>query len=188
MFKLLTMTLLFVVISGQSGLSQSSSLDSYKLCGLHQKARQLAKLIISDPEQKRIKLVCNSLLAKVAEEKAKEMASLKRVSHVGRSYANRRLLKAGYPLSEIYPRLFENNVEAIAGGIKNPEEMWQEFKDSDAHRTHLLAEHEFYQLQDKIGVGFYSDSKTPHVEYWVVYIAHQNGDEEYIGKIAKSKD
>ncbi|PHS16793.1 MAG: hypothetical protein COA86_11035 [Kangiella sp.] len=160
----------------------------YKKCGLNNKARALAKLIINDLRQNRTLLKCNSKLSIIAEKKAIEMSKLGRVSHIGKSPANRRLINEGYALSKIYPSLFENNVEAVAGGISDPSEVWIEFKESRAHRIHLLAEHKFYLLQNEIGVGFYSDKKTAHVEYWVVYIAHQREKEIYRGSIAESKN
>lgn len=157
-------------------------------CGLNAPARALATLVIQDPEQQRKRLVCNRLLSEIADAKAREMAALQRVAHLGWNSANRRLIDAGYPLSSIYPRLLENNVEAIAGGLSDPEAVWREFKASDTHRMHLLGEHEFYRLQDEIGAGFYEDPSSPHVEYWVVYIAHRGGDERYRGEIAESKE
>jgi uncharacterized protein YkwD len=183
--------LLFIILasslSAQADQSKSSS-TNFSLCGLNKQSRQLAKLIITDPNQQRTQLSCNPLLAKIANLKAKEMAKLEHVSHIGRKAANRRLIDSGYALSRIYPRMFENNVEAVAGGIKDAKSMWRSFKQSDGHRTHLLAEHEFYLLQNEIGVGFFKDKKTAHVEYWVVYIAHQNELKTYQGEIAKSKD
>ncbi len=148
----------------------------------------LAQLVIEDPEQKILRLDCNLKLSKIANDKAKEMTHLGRVSHIGRNPANKRLIDAGYRLSKIYPRFLENNVEAIAGGITNPNLVWKKFKNSNDHRMHLLAEHEFYRLQNEIGVGFYADKKSPHVEYWVIYIAHQNPSNDYNGRIAKSKE
>lgn len=157
-------------------------------CGSSEQARKLASLIINDPQQRREVLECNGLLSAIADAKAREMASLGRVDHMGRSFSNRRLVDSGYPLSDLYPRGMENNVEAIAGGISSAEEMWQEFRASPVHRVHLLAEHEFYLLQDEIGVGFFEAPHSPHVEYWVVYVAHQDGDERYRGSIAASKN
>jgi len=157
-------------------------------CGFNAKARELAALVINDPQQRRSRLACNAQLAAIADVKAREMAELGRVQHVGRSAANRRLIEAGYPLSSIYPRLLENNVEAIAGGIPTAEGVWEAFRQSDAHRAHLLGEHEFYLLQDEIGVGFHEDPRSSHVEYWVVYVAHRGGDAAYRGAIARSKD
>ena len=116
------------------------------------------------------------------------MAEQGRVSHVGRSAANKRLIDADTNLHKIYPRLFENNVEAIAGGTKDPAEVWREFKGSKGHRVHLLAENDFYLTQNEIGVGYFRDNKSPHVYYWVVYVAHQIELVPYKGKAAKSKD
>ena len=160
----------------------------YRDCGLDPKAQQLAARIIKDAEQNRSAIVCNPLLSKIALDKAKEMAELGRVDHIGRMGANKRLIEAGYPLSKIYPRMFENNVEAIAAGYGKPLKMWEQFKNSSGHRTHLLAEHEFYLLQNEIGVGYFRDVKTAHVDYWVVYFAHQEESSPYLGVVAKSKD
>jgi len=168
--------------------AQASQLASYESCGLNQQAQRLAELIINDPLQQRPILACNPLLAKVADAKAREMAEQGRVSHIGRSAANKRLIDAGYNLHKRYPRLFENNVEAIAGGIRSVDEVWQGFKESEGHRSHLLAEDDFYRVQNEIGVGFYRDPKTPHVYYWVVYIAHQIEFMPYRGQVAVSKD
>ena len=162
--------------------------EQYQQCGLHPKAQKLAKLIVEDKKQNRTTMKCSPILAKIALAKAKEMADLGRVDHIGRSAANRRLIDAGYPLSKIYPRMFENNVEAIAGGFGDPEEMWKQFKNSDGHRTHLLAEHEFYKLQNEIAVGYYRDKKTAHIDYWVVYVAHQQETKPFKGIVAQSKD
>jgi len=179
---------LFLCLAIIGLISQKSHASADQNCGLTAKARILAKLIIEDPKQRRSELKCNQLLSKIADQKAREMAELGRVSHIGKNSANMRLVDAGYPLSRIYPRFLENNVKAIAGGLSEPAEMWQEFKDSEGHRMHLLAEHEFYLLQNEIGVGFYYDIKSPHVEYWVVYVAHQIEKTNYKGSIAKSKD
>jgi len=162
--------------------------ENFRNCGLNKKSQQLAKLIIEDKEQNRTNINCSSLLSKIADKKAKEMAELGRVSHIGKHPANRRLTEEGYPLSKIYPRFLENNVEAIAGGISKPETMWKEFKNSAGHRTHLLAEHEFYLLQDDLGVGYYFNENTKHIQYWVVYFAHKNEYKTYTGEIAKSKE
>jgi hypothetical protein len=160
---------------------------NYSQCALHPKAVKLAELIMRDSEQKRVKLTCHPILAKVAAEKAKEMAELQRVTHIGKRGANIRLRDAGYQLAQIYPGMMSNNVEAIAGGIPSPEKMWEEFKGSKGHRVHLLAEHEFYLLQDEIGVGYFYDWHTPHVDYWVVYVAHQKPSLIKV-EVAPSKD
>lgn len=162
--------------------------ENQQSCGNNPEAIRLAKLIINDEGQNRKSLKCNSILSEIADKKAKEMAKLGRVTHIGRNPANRRLRDEGYPLSDVYPGWFANNVEAIAGGMFELAEVWLEFKNSEVHRAHLLAEHEFYLLQNEIGAGYYYDKNSKHGEYWVVYVAHQKENEIYSGEIVKSKD
>ena len=176
--------LLVVLLTSQNVLSENNNGDNED-CGFNEKAKKLARLIINDAQQNRKRLVCNRKLSAIAAAKVKEMAKIKRVRH---RMSNRLLIDAGYPLAKIYPRGLENNVEALAGGISSPEAMWESFKNSKGHRMHLLAEHEFYMQQDEIGVGFISDPKTPHVEYWAVYVAHTEKEQKYLGEIAKSKN
>lgn len=176
--------LVFILFS----FSTLAQAESQQHCGNNPEAIKLAKLIIDDKSQNRKLLRCNSILSEIADKKAKEMATLGRVTHIGRNPANRRLRDEGYSLSEVYPGWFANNVEAIAGGMFDPAEVWLEFKNSEMHRTHLLAEHEFYLLQNEIGAGYYYDKNSKHGKYWVVYVAHQKENEIYTGEIAKSKD
>jgi len=174
----------FILICSQQVWSQPID----ESCGLNEKARKLAALIISNPDQQRSVLTCNAKLAEIAANKAKEMALLGRVTHVGKQSANQRLIDSGYPLADIYPHVMSNQVEAIAGGLSTAEEVLADFLASDSHHMHLLGKHEFYMMQNEIGVGFHYDWKTPHVEYWVVYIAHQNPTANKNVKIAPSKD
>ncbi len=162
--------------------------EDFSNCGLTPQAQKLAKLIIENPEQQRIELKCNPLLAKVAQDKAKEMSELGRVTHIGHSSANQRLIDAGYPLAEIYPRVMSNQVEAISGGLSTAEEAFKGFFNSEDHHMHLMAKHEFYMLQNEIGVGFHYEWSSPHVEYWVVYIAHQEPKVVKNVEVAPSKD
>lgn len=152
-------------------LPQHAMAEDFLECGNNPTARQLAALIINDPGQQRPKLHCNALLTKIAVSKVRDMAAQGWVTHLDRGGANHRVLKAGYELASIYPRWFDNQVEAIAGGFASADIMWEQFKASDAHRTHLLAEHPFYLHQDDIGVAFYQNSSSSHEYYWAVYVA-----------------
>ncbi len=169
-------------------LSLSVAAADYQQCGLTAEAQKLAQLIIESPEQQRTELKCNPLLAKVAQDKAKEMAELGRVTHIGRNSANQRLIDAGYPLAKLYPRVVANQVEAISGGQSTPVEAYQAFFHSEGHHMHLMGKHEFYALQNEIGVGFHYEWSSPHVEYWVVYIAHQEPKVVKNVEVAPSKD
>lgn len=143
-------------------------------CGLTTQSRELAKLIIEDPQQQRRQLKCHPLLAQAAADKAKIMAKSGKVNHfVGGLGANQRLRDLGYNLPPFYSRATGNNVEAVAGGQESPQQAWIEFKNSELHRVLLLGEIPFYAEQNHIGVGHYYEWHSPHVDYWVVYIARE---------------
>ena len=140
-------------------------------CGNNEQAVLLSKLIMEDSEQKRSKIRCNRVLTAVAEAKAIKMADFGLVMHNLGGSPNARLREAGYKLPKHYGGDFNSNqVEAIAGGYSNAIEVWDAFKSSDAHRSHLLGDHEFYLEQDEIGVAFIKKNESTHVEYWVVYL------------------
>ena len=58
--------------------------------------------------------------------------------------------------------------------LKTRPESWL----TTAHRQHLLGELDFYREQQYIGVGFFKDNSTPHVEYWTVYLTKASSDAE----------
>lgn len=154
-------------------------------CGNNKQAQLLVKLIKADSEQNRTIIRCNKLLTQAAKAKAEKMAEFGLVMHNIGGSPNSRLTNEGYRLPEYYGNEFSSNqVEAIAGGYASAEEVWEAFKSSDAHRSHLLAEHEFYVEQDEIGIAFVRKWESPHVEYWVVYLTkgfQQN--QTYTGKV-----
>ncbi|NVK21345.1 MAG: CAP domain-containing protein [Kangiellaceae bacterium] len=167
-------TLLFslVLLINANHIVLASDEQDYTKCGLHPKAIELAKLIINDEEQKRVKLTCNPLLAEIAADKAKEMADLGVVDHFGSKIsANARLREAGYPLRLVDDLGLKNQSEAVQGGFEYADDAWFEFKTSYGHRIHLLGEHSFFLEQDEIGVGYYRKWESPHVDYWAVYVA-----------------
>lgn len=141
-------------------------------CGASPEAKRLAEMILAHPGQQRVALRCNPLLSRIAAEKAREMARTGRVAHYGNMVSpNMRLRRAGYVLPGYYPRGVANQVEAVAGGYGTPEEALAAFLGSQSHREHLLGEHPFYASQDEIGVGYFRDPDSEHVEYWAVYVA-----------------
>lgn len=156
-------------------------------CGNNKQAVKLSQLIMADEAQKRLTIRCNKLLTLAAEEKAKEMAEFGLVIHNLGGSPNSRLIKIGYKLPEHYGEEFNSNqVEAIAGGYSSAKEVWQAFKRSEGHRTHLLGEHEFYIEQDEIGIGFIQEWESPHVEYWVVYLTKGfEKNQSYQGDVGK---
>ncbi|GAA0197084.1 hypothetical protein GCM10009123_00170 [Kangiella japonica] len=168
--------------------TDSSNIETYEDCGLNQKAQDLAKLIVTDSEQNRSELYCNALLSEVAQNKAEEMAAAGKVSHNGSGGTpNLRLIKAGYPLNLPAEAEGENHVEAILGGYSDPEEVIDMFRNSYYHRIHLFAEDPFFLEQNEIGVGYAAKWFSPHVDYWVVYIAKGNR-ESINGEPSKSEE
>jgi hypothetical protein len=162
MSKLYAITLLFVlpVFSGE-----------FNDCGNNKQAQLLVKLISTDKEQKRTNIRCNILLTRAAEAKAKKMAEYGLVVHNLGGSPNARLEKIGYKLPKHYGVEFNSNqVEAIAGGYSDAIDVWDAFKRSKGHRTHLLGEHELYLEQDEIGIALVKKWESPHVEYGVVYL------------------
>lgn len=152
-------------------------------CGNNEQAIRLAKLIGSDPDQQRKHLRCNKLLTKVAAAKVKRMAEYGLVIHNLGGSPNSALEEAGYRLPEYYGRgIGSNQVEAIAGGYEDADEVWYAIKKSIGHRTHLLGENKFYLEQDELGVAFFKDKKTPHVEYWAVYLTASYDTEQRAGQ------
>lgn len=145
--------------------------SEFNHCGNNKQAQHLVKLISTDKEQKRSNIRCNILLTKAAEAKANKMAEFGIVIHNLGGSPNSRLEEIGYKLPKYYGVEFNSNqVEAIAGGYSDAEDVWESFKRSQGHRTHLLGEHEFYLEQDEIGVALVKKLGSPHVEYWVVYL------------------
>ena len=159
---------IFLVLS----LQLEASEDSFESCGLNDKAQELARLIITHKDQKRPFLQCNALLAEIADKKAKEMAKEGKVSHNGPGGTpDKRLLNAGYPLSLPASVVGTNHVEAIMGGTPHAVDALDYFANSYAHRIHIFGEHPFYMEQFEIGVGHAAEWYSPHIDYWVVYIA-----------------
>ena len=139
-------------------------------CGNSEQAQALSLLIAKDTKQQRKVLTCNPTLVELAEEKAKDMAQRGLVSHFLGGSPNTRIRNAGLTLPEYYGDAMSNQVEALAGGYKTADDVWYALKTSTSHRQHLLGELPFYQEQDQIGIAFFKDYSTPHVEYWAIYL------------------
>jgi len=139
-------------------------------CTSNKEAQSLIEMIIQDPLQQRKRLVCNPLLSQVAQKKAQAMADAGFVHHMVGGNPNSLLRNAGFELPKYYGTGIANQVEAIAGGQDDAQQVWREFKRSEGHRSHLLGEHPFYLEQDEIGVGYVYRWESPHVTYWVVYV------------------
>jgi len=158
----------FILFTSLTYVFSSPCLADQTTCGNTEQARELSLLIANDKGQQRLVLKCNPTLVMLAETKAKDMAGL--VSHFLGGSPNTRIRDAGLTLPDYYGDAMSNQVEALAGGYTTAEDVWYALKGSTSHRQHLLAELPFYQEQDQIGIAFYKDYSTPHVEYWAIYL------------------
>lgn len=166
MIKLITFVFCLLTLKMSPAIS-----SEFNECGNSDQARLLAQLIKEDKDQKRSSIRCNKILTVAAEIKAKNMAERGHVFHNLGGSPNSHLRESGYKLPNHYGSDFNSNqVEAISGGYSDAESVWDAFKRSEGHRTHLLGDHKFYLEQDEIGVAFISKWESPHVEYWVVYL------------------
>ncbi|MCF6319238.1 MAG: CAP domain-containing protein [Proteobacteria bacterium] len=143
----------------------------YVDCGESKQAIDLAKMIKESQGQMRGHLTCNKALSTIAALKARKMAKYSRVDHnIENTTPNELLSENGFFLPASYS-ILGNQVEAVSGGKKSPAEMFSYFMTSPNHKAHLLGENSFFKTQHQIGVGYYSDINSDHVDYWVVYIA-----------------
>ena len=162
----------YIVALALTTLSLPALSNDLSDCGNNNRAIALAVLIKADRNQKRDNIRCNKLLADAALAKARKMSEFGLVVHNLGGSPNSHLRNANYKLPSYYGTNFDSNqVEAIAGGYTNENLVWKALKNSKQHRTHLLGEHPFYLEQDEIGIAFISDWSSPHVEYWVIYLA-----------------
>jgi len=153
-----------------ASLISTSTFSNETTCGNTEQAKALSLLIANDSRQQRKVLLCNPTLVALAEDKAKDMADRGLVSHFLGGSPNTRIRNAGLTLPEYYGDAMSNQVEALAGGYITADDVWYALKTSTSHRQHLLGELPFYEEQDQIGIGFYKDYSTPHVEYWAIYL------------------
>lgn len=143
-------------------------------CDLNAEETAILQLMKADPNQGRDEVRCNPVLAEVARERAKDMATRRYFDHVnpdghGPNYI---VLQAGYHLPDWYDHSDRaNNIESIGGGFKDAGAMWQAWLGSEYHRVHVLATVSFYADQEEVGVGYYSDENSPYGKYWVVLSA-----------------
>ncbi len=175
--KNLTIILIFILSISLRAESHEVLNRDYSDCGLNQQSIKLAQLIIESENQQRKVLYCDKTLSQAAFDKAKLMAKADSVSHnIEHTTPNQFLRSYGVKLPNEYP-LFDNQVEAIMGAVSTAEDSFKVFMTSPDHKSHLLGETDFVVEQDQIGVGFFKDSDTTHVYYWVIYITSIDSDD-----------
>jgi len=104
---------------------------------------RVAELLTTDAGQQRPTLIHNGILARVARERALDMAERAYFNHTnpdgyGPNYLVR---QAGYVLFAGYGAGDDaNNIESIAAGFSTPELAWEGWMNSPGHKSHLLGE------------------------------------------------
>ncbi|MBC7227706.1 MAG: CAP domain-containing protein [Thermoflexales bacterium] len=143
-------------------------------CALSPQEAEVARYMIEHSEQQRPSLTCHPILARVARERAEDMARRGYFSHVtpegyGPNYLVR---QAGYVLPSYYDQAPDaNNIESIAAGYPSASAVWNGWMNSSGHRTHLLGLHPFFAEQVEYGVGYAYLPGSPYGYYWVVITA-----------------
>lgn len=153
---------------------------------LNAEETQLFRLVARLKEQGRPELTLDPILCVVARKRAEDMIARNYVAHVnpdGKG-VNKIAKEAKYWLPDDYSAAKNgNNLESIASGPLTPAKTVGYWLESPGHRSHVLAEAGFFQLQTRIGVGVVFSPDTgatvfvflsapenlnPHPPYWVL--------------------
>lgn len=128
--------------------------------------------------QQRASLHLDPILCQVARAKAVDMGQRGYYDHTDPNGhgPNWWVEHAGYQLPAGYDHSNGgNNIESIAAGYTDPDDTWNAWMDSSAHKQHLLATHPFYAPQTSVGIGYANVSGSEWGSYWVVITAPPNG-------------
>jgi len=125
----------------------------------------------------------NAILAKVARERAEDMAARHYFGHVDPDGigANQKVVQAGYPLPSFYLGNPANNfIESISAGRQSGRAAIEALivdrgAATPGHRIHLLGLNDFYGKHTEIGVGFVCDPRSQYKYYTVVLTAYPEG-------------
>ena len=135
---------------------------------------QIATLMKQAPGQRRASLTPNPILARIARERAQDMARRNYFGHVNPDGfgANYLVTQAGYLLPKNYSKKKSaNHIETIASGNQTPADAWAAWMGSSGHKKHLLGETKAYAEQTDFGVGYAYLAESQWKHYWVVITA-----------------
>lgn len=130
----------------------------------------LIKLFTTDPLQKRPKRNQNSILMKVAQDRANYCRDNNLVEHrdLAGHYVNYYIRLAGYKLPTWYPA-DDNNCESLGAGQATAAEIWKGWLDHPPHRIHVIGEDKFWADQVDFGIGHAVGGSYGH--YWAIVTA-----------------
>lgn len=144
------------------------------ICQLNAEELALANLFQNDPNQQRINMQCDPILAQVARERALDLGVRNYFNHVNPDgYGPNYLVQqAGYILPSFYSQDIDgNNIESIQGGCSTASCAWSSWMNSDGHSKHLLGLSSFFAQQTDFGVGYAYVPNSKYGYYWVIITA-----------------
>jgi len=130
----------------------------------------MIRLFTTDPLQKRPKRNQNSILMKVAQDRANYCRDNNLVEHrdLAGHYVNYYIRLAGYKLPSWYGG-DDNNCESLAAGYQTAAEAWAGWLAHPPHRIHVIGEDKFWADQVDFGIGHAVGGPFGH--YWAIVTA-----------------
>jgi len=115
---------------------------------------------------------CNAALVRAAQWRAQGLANGDPWSHTDAAgvTANEYAVASGCALPSYYS-IKGNNIESLGAGTPSPVVMFTALASSNAHKTHLFGENDFFREQDAVGIAYVERQGSPRTHYWVVMIA-----------------
>jgi uncharacterized protein YkwD len=172
--SLLLMLVVALVISTSGVAGQNVGAPQRVVSSDSEYEAEIAALMKETSGQKRRSLVFNATLARVARERAYDMAERNYFDHVNPDGVgpNYLVTKAGYVLPDSYSKgKSANSIESIICGSKTAQYAWEEWMGSSGHRKHLLGLSKAYAEQIEYGIGHAYVQKSQYKHYWVVITA-----------------
>jgi uncharacterized protein YkwD len=137
----------------------------------------IADYMVNDSGQQRASMQLDPILARIARERAQDMAARNYFNHVNPDGLgpNALVREAGYALPGWWgTAAADNYIESIAAGRNTAVATWTDWMNSPSHRTHILATDSFYQNQTSYGVGYAYSAGSTYRHYWVILTAPPN--------------
>lgn len=140
--------------------------------GLSDPEWELWQLVIADSQQKHSGLALDYCLSAMARSRSADMAIRRYFSHTTPDGVtpNHACRIGGCGIPGYYSD--GNNIESIAAGYATPSATWDAWKNSPAHRVHVLGEDDFFRGQIRCGIGYHYDPSTPYFYYWTIWFSH----------------
>lgn len=137
----------------------------------------IADYMVNDAGQMRPSMQLDPILARVARERAQDLATRNYFAHVNPDGfgPNALVRDAGYVLPAWWGTgATDNYIESIAAGRNTAAATWTDWMNSPSHRTHILGTDVFYQNQTSYGVGYAYSAGSTYRHYWVILTAPPN--------------